>query len=126
MSAETAFSPGKKAFLDEEVAPYLTGQEVLVEPKCAYFASCGGCHLQHLAYPDQLAVKRRFLEACLTEAGVPVPSLDGHVHGMTFLAQAGGDELRDAGVVFDDEDTHRAMVVRGRGSGQAAGGHAPA
>lgn len=82
MSAELGFSPGKKAFLDEEVAPYLTGLETLVEPKCAYFGSCGGCHLQHLSYPDQLAVKRRFLEDCLAKAGVTVPSLDGRVHGM--------------------------------------------
>lgn len=82
MSAELAFSPGKKAFLDEEVAPYATGQETLVEPKCVYFNSCGGCHLQHFAYPDQLALKRRFLEDCLVKAGVPVPSLDGRVFGM--------------------------------------------
>lgn len=82
MSAELGFSPGKKAFLDEEVHPYLTGTERHVEPRCAYFASCGGCHLQHLEYADQLAVKRRFLEDCLTRSGVPVPPLDGHVHGM--------------------------------------------
>lgn len=82
MSAELGFSPGKKAFLDEEVQPYLTGTERHVEPRCAYFASCGGCHLQHLEYADQLAVKRRFLEDCLDKSGVPVPPLDGHVHGM--------------------------------------------
>ncbi len=28
-----------------------------IPPPCQYFTKCGGCHYQHLSYPDQLAIK---------------------------------------------------------------------
>ncbi len=33
-----------------------------IEPRCPYFGSCGGCHLQHMPYEDQLRWKRQWLE----------------------------------------------------------------
>lgn len=33
-----------------------------IEPRCPYFGSCGGCHLQHMPYADQLQWKRQWLE----------------------------------------------------------------
>jgi 23S rRNA (uracil1939-C5)-methyltransferase len=82
MTAELALSDEKKAFLEAEVTPHLTGHEQLVTPRCPVFDSCGGCHLQHLSYPDQLAVKRRLLEHCFRSRGLAHPSLDGRVFGM--------------------------------------------
>lgn len=36
-----------------------------VEPKCPYFASCGGCHYQHTSYESQLEIKRGILRETL-------------------------------------------------------------
>jgi len=36
-----------------------------VEPKCPYFANCGGCHYQHTSYESQLEIKRGILRETL-------------------------------------------------------------
>ena len=44
-----------------------------VEPRCAAFGVCGGCALQHLEYPEQLAFKKTSVTETLGAAGVKVP-----------------------------------------------------
>src|SRR5206468_3895853 len=39
-------------------------------PVCPGYGRCGGCVLQHLAYPAQLAWKQRWLAEALAQAGV--------------------------------------------------------
>ena len=36
-----------------------------VQPACPYFGTCGGCQFQHLRYPAQLEIKRRFIQDAL-------------------------------------------------------------
>ena len=40
-----------------------------VEAPCAYFGRCGGCRLQHLSYPAQLAFKAKQVRDCLERIG---------------------------------------------------------
>ncbi len=40
-----------------------------IDPRCEYFADCGGCHLQHAAYDFQLAQKRAILLETLQRIG---------------------------------------------------------
>lgn len=36
------------------------------QPLCPWFGECGGCHLQHMDYPEQLRTKQRWLKESLT------------------------------------------------------------
>lgn len=66
-----------------EVASLLGEVEVAaVEPRCAHFALCGGCQLQHLPYPVQLAYKREVVRRAFAEAGLQVGETLAPVAGM--------------------------------------------
>jgi 23S rRNA (uracil1939-C5)-methyltransferase len=44
-----------------------------IDPVCPYFTTCGGCQFQHLNYPAQLEVKRRFIADALSRiAKIPI------------------------------------------------------
>src|SRR6185369_9942832 len=65
-----------------------------VEAPCPYFGRCGGCRLQHLAYPAQLAFKTKQVRDCLTRLGglppfelrpiLPAPEVLGYRNKMEF------------------------------------------
>ena len=44
--------------------------EFRATPPCPWFATCGGCQLQHAAYAYQLELKREMLQESLTRAGL--------------------------------------------------------
>ncbi|MGH7729522.1 MAG: 23S rRNA (uracil(1939)-C(5))-methyltransferase RlmD [Vulcanimicrobiaceae bacterium] len=52
-----------------ELVELLSRSPERVEPFCDVFGRCGGCQLQHLAYPAQLAWKRRVVESALARLG---------------------------------------------------------
>lgn len=39
------------------------------EPACRHFPACGGCHLQHMAYPEQLRLKTGLVRDSLARLG---------------------------------------------------------
>jgi 23S rRNA (uracil1939-C5)-methyltransferase len=73
-----------------------------VDPPCPYFGRCGGCRLQHLAYPAQLAFKERQVRDCLERLGdvadfelrpiLPAPDAYGYRNKMEFTVAASGGE----------------------------------
>lgn len=61
-----------------------------VKAACAAWGRCGGCLLQHLAYPRQLEHKRRLVEEALAGAGVraEVAACEGHEQPLGYRNRA--------------------------------------
>lgn len=58
----TEQKPGfARARLEQVVAP----SPLRIEPRCPYFARCGGCHYQHTGYDEQLRIKQAILRETL-------------------------------------------------------------
>jgi 23S rRNA (uracil1939-C5)-methyltransferase len=65
-----------------------------VAAPCVYFGRCGGCRLQHMAYPGQLAFKEKQVRDCLERLGgvgdfairsiLPAPEIYGYRNKMEF------------------------------------------
>ena len=47
----------KRSYLEAELVEVITASPRRIQPSCPVFGQCGGCSLQHLGYPDQLAIK---------------------------------------------------------------------
>lgn len=61
-------------FSEADLLEVLTPSPHRVAAPCPLFGTCGGCQYQHLAYPEQLAWKRRQVEELLRHmAGVGFP-----------------------------------------------------
>jgi 23S rRNA (uracil1939-C5)-methyltransferase len=52
-----------------EVVGYEAQSEMRAKPFCAVFGVCGGCQVQHLAYPAQLAWKEQIVRSALRRIG---------------------------------------------------------
>ncbi len=61
----------KRGFCRAELLEVVRQSPRRITPRCAHFAVCGGCHYQHLPYPDQLQAK----EAIVREQLVRISGL---------------------------------------------------
>ncbi|HET9847926.1 MAG TPA: class I SAM-dependent RNA methyltransferase [Candidatus Dormibacteraeota bacterium] len=82
-TVEAEITHRRKDFWRAQATAVLSAAETRVDPPCPYFkAGCGGCQLQHLKYPEQLAQKRRVLQRQLERAHFEFPEDRIEVCGM--------------------------------------------
>ena len=62
-------SRSRRKFAEGELVEILEPSPDRVSPKCPYFARCGGCAYQHIAYARQLEFKHRQVEQTLRRVG---------------------------------------------------------
>jgi 23S rRNA (uracil1939-C5)-methyltransferase len=69
----------KNAFGEASLLRVLTVSEDRVQPRCAHFGQCGGCHYQHAAYPAQVQMKVAILQETLERVELAaLPAIQTH------------------------------------------------
>ncbi|WP_310600492.1 class I SAM-dependent RNA methyltransferase [Desulfobulbus sp.] len=62
-----------RGYLEAHLVRILEASPDRVEPPCPYYGRCGGCDLQHAAYPAQLELKRLILHESLARVRLEAP-----------------------------------------------------
>lgn len=68
-TASVRITSVRKSFAVGECVEIIKAAGDRVEPKCTVTKSCGGCQLQHIAYPAQLEGKRLTVESAMARIG---------------------------------------------------------
>lgn len=112
----------KKDYARGKVLEVLKAQELRTDPPCPWYGECGGCQLQHAAYPLQLHLKTEMVRGSLQRLGklepqeepapcVASPKAWGYRNKAAFPVQA---KLSGKGAFtgFYRERSHRLVRVR--------------
>ena len=67
--AQVRLTEEKRRFARGEAIAILEPAPQRITPRCRHFAVCGGCHYQHIPYPEQLAAKAEILADQLIRIG---------------------------------------------------------
>ncbi len=106
-------------YIEATAVLVLEASEERIAPRCQYFGRCGGCQLQHVAYPEQLRLKTgivadqlrrigRFAPEAIEAALRPMIGMDdpwGYRNHMRFTVR------RDGQVGFMQRGTHHFMRI---------------
>jgi 23S rRNA (uracil1939-C5)-methyltransferase len=69
----------KDAFGEASLVQVLSASEDRVQPACAHFGQCGGCHYQHATYSAQVQMKVAILQETLERTGLTaLPTVQTH------------------------------------------------
>ncbi|HEY4845779.1 MAG TPA: class I SAM-dependent RNA methyltransferase [Candidatus Dormibacteraeota bacterium] len=118
-TVEAEVTHRRKDFWRAQATAVLDPAATRIEPPCPYFkAGCGGCQLQYVAYPEQLAQKRQVLHRQLQRADLEVPIDRIDVLGMDdpwrYRLRGEFHVLRRAGVVslgFYRKHTYQTLPI---------------
>jgi 23S rRNA (uracil1939-C5)-methyltransferase len=109
----------KKKYARGELLEVLEPSPFRVQPRCGHFGACGGCHYQHIAYEQQLVLKRKILQDQLERIGrlenppvepvVPSPEIYNYRNQVQFHIGKGnkpGFIRADKNGVLEIEECH--------------------
>jgi tRNA/tmRNA/rRNA uracil-C5-methylase (TrmA/RlmC/RlmD family) len=85
-TVEVELTEVKKRFGRARLIHMLEASPERVAAPCRYFGACGGCQYQHLAYPEQLRIKRKQV-GDLFERIIPCPSPYGYRNRLMIRSQ---------------------------------------
>jgi len=84
-TARVRVSVEKKGFSEAVLLEVLTPSPIRESAPCPVYGICGGCQLQHIKYPEQLAWKQKIFEESVKRLG--------RIEGMTFEPPVGSPEI---------------------------------
>lgn len=89
-----------------------------VKVNCPYFAKCGGCHLLHVDYPHQLAMKKDMIQALLQKdkmTGIKVHDCVGMKHPYAYrnkIIISFANDKKEVKAGFYGEYSHRIVPIK--------------
>lgn len=119
---EVEITEAKKHFAWAKLVRVITPSGLRVAPRCRYFGGCGGCQYQHVAYEEQLRLKRKQVADLMQRLGgfdpelvqpvKPCPQPYGYRNRLLIRSQWNKPEQRlnigflrhDCGLVEDIEE----------------------
>ncbi len=91
----------KERYARAELLEVLSTSPSRIEPRCAHFTQCGGCHYQHFPYQEQLLIKQAILKNQLERVGklpdppvssmIPSPAAWNYRNRIQFHISEGGN-----------------------------------
>ncbi len=99
-TVQVTIDDDQKRFARGRLLKVLTAAPERVEARCPHFGPCGGCHFQHIDYPDQLRFKENVIRDQLERIGKltdppvepiwPNPEPWAYANSVTFSPTADG------------------------------------
>jgi 23S rRNA (uracil1939-C5)-methyltransferase len=79
-AVEASIAQQKAGFVRARAGAIVATSPYRVQPACAYFDQCGGCHYQHASYHHQLEIKKEILRESLRRTAKLELDIDIAVH----------------------------------------------
>ena len=107
----------KKDYAFGDIVEVIKSSDFRVKPKCPYYGKCGGCDMQHIAYPEQLEIKRLNIQRTLKKnAGidmdVPAPISVNEWEYRNKLALPFGKRGDRVVLGFYEKQTHKVVSMK--------------